>query len=153
MALIPIPPGGRNAYAYISNILVTNNLSGWRHRSGHTPPCLRVRCKYLPKHPFLLRRFASNELYPTTTPAAVQYPGDTIATQNGFGQSDFNNVQNQLILEQQYLTHVLNYQSGVNSVNSSTELNVGTCLGTISRRCHHRLGGRLRHARGDSGGI
>jgi Bacterial Ig-like domain (group 3)/Concanavalin A-like lectin/glucanases superfamily len=112
-------PGGQNAYSYVSTYLIDKNLFPGTNGQCQAE-CNDIRFWYTGDQ-------AAN-LYSTLGPAGVPYPGDSTASANGFTQTDFDNVQQQLELEQVYLGEILALRSFAEQINTDTSQNIALAL-------------------------
>jgi Bacterial Ig-like domain (group 3)/Concanavalin A-like lectin/glucanases superfamily len=113
--------GQKAAYGWLSNQLITYNL----YCAGETPcscpqDCFDIRSYY--------NSSSVSAIYLKQQPNAVPYPGDVVASNNGFTQEDFTSVQGQLELESVYLSEVIAYQIHVSLANSAPGQNVAIAL-------------------------
>lgn len=115
--------GGRAAYSYLSFQLINFNLfTGGDPNSTNqcSSECDDIRFWYTGDQ-------AAN-LYTPLAAGQVEYPGDSTAAADGFTKADFDNVQQQLDLEQVYLKEVLALKSYAEQMNTDTSQNVALAL-------------------------
>jgi hypothetical protein len=115
--------GGRAAYSYLSFQLINYNLfTGGNPNSTNqcSFECQDIRFWYTGDQ--------AAGLYTPLASAQVNYPGDSTAAANGFTKADFDNVQQQLDLEQVYLKEVLALKSYAEQINTATSQNVALAL-------------------------
>jgi len=116
-------PGGRAAYSYLSTVLINYNLfTGGNPNSNNecSSECDDIRFWYTGDQ--------ASSVYTPLSPAQVQYPGDSTATAKGFTKADFDNVQQQLDLEQIYLKEVLALKAYAEEMNTESSQNVALSL-------------------------
>lgn len=117
--------GGRNAYAYLSNVLVSSKFGVC---TGDNCTCV-FDVNTCHDIRFFYTSSEVEKLYGEgLQPGGIVYPGDTVAQQNGFTRNDFDNVQNQLSTEFNYLSSVITYRDSVASINNDATQNVGIAL-------------------------
>jgi hypothetical protein len=106
----------RNAYAYLSNKLLSTNFIDGSCGSY----CGDIRYYYTTTD--------ASTIYNPLQPFAVPYPGDEVAQASGFSSTDFIAVQAQLQLEATYLKTVLAYEGSTELLNTNDDINVGSAM-------------------------
>ena len=113
-------PSTQSAYAYLSFQMISADLYGGGPCAGPTSVCSDIRFYY-----------TSDEVDAITggiDPATIPYPGDTIAQQWDFTQTDFDSAVQQLRYERAYLRNVRNYQNWLVQAQTNASLNVALAL-------------------------
>jgi hypothetical protein len=106
----------KNAYAYLSNELLSANLKDSKCSSY----CGDIR--------FYYTSTSASTIYTPLQPASVPYPGDEVGQANGFTSADFIAVQQQLQLEASYLKTALAFELSTELLNSNDDVNVGSAM-------------------------
>ncbi len=119
-------PGHINAYAYLSNAMVTDDFYGGDKCLAAPVYCNNIRFYYTGSQAEGIARGVD----PSDLPA----PSEPVAREHEFDLSDWQDAVKQLKLERAYLGNVLAYERWFESVNDDAKSNVALTLTTSATR-------------------